>query len=77
MDNRLWYFDYTILYYEEFYEDDRIVGGIIAAYDIKDAFNRLMCYYGDNITNIHIYSRNVDTVLELTDRNVENNTVLN
>lgn len=47
----LYYFRYKIQYWCEFYEKEIIVEGIIAAYSVGDAIEKLLHYYGDDETN--------------------------
>ena len=47
----LYYFRYKIQYWCEFYEKEIIVEGIIAAYSVGDAIEKLLYYYGDDETN--------------------------
>lgn len=46
----LYYFRYVIQYWCEFHEKDIIVEGIIAAYSLREATERLLNYYGDDET---------------------------
>ena len=47
----LYYFRYEIQYWSEYYEKEIVVEGIIAAYSIGEATERLLYYYGNDETN--------------------------
>lgn len=72
------YYDYNIRYYEESLEKERVVAGLVVGHSMKDAFNRLINYYGEeNVITVYIQDKYIKEVMELDQIECENNISLN
>ncbi len=69
----MFFFDYEVVYWDEFDEAVMMARGITVGEDVADATERLMSYYGRNeISEIVIkYKNDAEDVLELNKRKYE------